>query len=131
MTFLHRGLIFPKFALFSSLFATLILSLSTNAFAAPGDLDIPFRPAIGINGAGREKSYAVQPDGKIIVGGDIPGVLIRLNEDDTTDNTFRTDITFTPLRTSSVQFRFYRTVKFTSREDFIRSTGLRDTAWTG
>src|SRR5437773_2420241 len=61
--------------------------------AAPGDVDLTFDPGSGLNL--RVKAVALQPDGKIIIGGDFASVrgaprnrIARLNPDGTADTTF-------------------------------------------
>lgn len=73
-----------------------VLCATTRAFAAPGDLDPSFMPII-VNDYGAPKVLAivVQPDGKILIGGQFTQVggqprvgIARLNADGTVDPTF-------------------------------------------
>ena len=80
--------------------AFLITLAGLSIFAAPGDLDISFRPAIGSIGSNSDDiTHAVQPDGKIIVGGgfvivggEIKSNLARLNADGTLDTSFHAEL---------------------------------------
>ena len=75
---------------------SVLLQLGTLGFhslAAPGDVDLSFDPGSGINGEVR--AMALQPDGKLIVGGSFSTVkglvrfsLARLNTDGSGDATF-------------------------------------------
>ena len=75
---------------------TLLLQLSTLAFhsrGAAGDVDLTFDPGSGVNGA--VQAIVVQPDGKVIIGGNFTTVkgllrhgLARLNADGSGDSTF-------------------------------------------
>lgn len=72
----------------------LVLTLPAMIFAAPGDLDPTFSTAALVYTA-RGNSVAVQPDGKILVGGAfdavngaIKGNLVRLNADGSLDASF-------------------------------------------
>ena len=78
----------------SFLFTCFIFS-TTAAFALDGDIDQYYQTGIGINGG--VNAVAVQPDGKVLIGGwftqisGVPAVRIgRLNVDGTVDTTFRT-----------------------------------------
>jgi uncharacterized delta-60 repeat protein len=80
------------------LLCLMLFGLSVNSFAAPGDLDRSFRPAIGRSG-GRDINYVLQPDGKILVigeftilGGEVKNKLARLNADGTLDNSFHPEV---------------------------------------
>ena len=74
----------------------LLLQLSTFSFhsgAAPGDVDLSFDPGSGVNGTVRV--VVVQPDGKVVIGGEFTTVkgltragLARLNADGSGDSTF-------------------------------------------
>jgi uncharacterized delta-60 repeat protein len=67
--------------------------LRTGASAAPGDLDVSFDPGSGVNG--EVKAMALQPDGKLIIGGTFTTVrglarfsLARLDTDGSGDPSF-------------------------------------------
>src|SRR5437867_11893347 len=45
----------------------LIGALSNDLFAAPGDVDLSFDPGSDVNGP--VSAFAVQPDGRVIIGG--------------------------------------------------------------
>src|SRR5687768_4928322 len=71
----------------------LIGALSNDSSAAPGDVDLSFDPGSGVNGS--VLATAVQPDGKVIIGGSFSTVkglvrrgLARLNVDGSSDSTF-------------------------------------------
>src|SRR5687768_9058647 len=71
----------------------LIASLTHNAFAAPGDVDLSFDPGSGLNVS--VSSVAVQPDGKVIIGGSFTMVkglvryrIARLHADGSGDSSF-------------------------------------------
>ena len=76
--------------------ACLLLQLSTltsRAHAAPGDVDLSFDPGAGVNGP--VTAMALQPDGKVIIGGQFTVAnglvrtnLARLNADGSGDPTF-------------------------------------------
>ena len=76
--------------------STLVLQLSPLCFVsrgAAGDVDLSFDSGSGING--EVKAMALQPDGKLIIGGRFATVrgaarqsLARLNPDGTGDPTF-------------------------------------------
>jgi uncharacterized delta-60 repeat protein len=78
------------------LIGSVSLQLSTFSFAshgAPGDVDLSFDPGSGVNG--RVTAVALQPDGKLIIGGWFSMVkgliragIARLNADGTGDATF-------------------------------------------
>src|SRR6185503_5616954 len=75
---------------------SLLLQLSTLCFrsrGAAGDVDLSFDPGSGVNG--KVNAAAVQPDGKVIIGGDFTMVkglvrtnLARLNADGSGDGSF-------------------------------------------
>lgn len=76
---------------------TLLLQLSTLVFqsagAAAGDVDLSFDPGSGVNG--NVRTVAMQPDGKVIIGGQFRTVkglvrrnLARLNADGSGDGSF-------------------------------------------
>src|SRR5687767_10359031 len=75
---------------------TLLLQLSTVIFqsrGAAGDVDLSFDPGSGVNGS--VHAIVVQPDGKVIIGGNFTTVqglvrygLARLNADGSGDTTF-------------------------------------------
>src|SRR5438034_8681485 len=76
-----------------SLLLLLIGALSNNSSAAPGDVDLSFDPGSGVNGA--VSLIAVQPDGKVIIGGGFTAVkglvrhgMARLNADGSGDSSF-------------------------------------------
>src|SRR2546427_2443359 len=48
-------------------FLLLIGALNNNSSAAPGDVDLSFDPGSGVNGA--VSAFALQPDGRVIIGG--------------------------------------------------------------
>src|SRR5262245_46462629 len=69
----------------------------TRVNAASGDVDLTFDPGSGVNGFVR--AVAVQPDGKVLIGGDFTTVharmctaLARLNADGSVDMTFASKI---------------------------------------
>src|SRR5688572_27221856 len=71
----------------------LVGALSNNSSAAPGDVDLSFDTDPGINGT--VNAVVVQPDGKVIIGGQFTMVkgllrtnLARLNADGSGDSTF-------------------------------------------
>src|ERR1043165_5455209 len=71
----------------------LIGALGNDSSAAPGDLDLSFDPGSGVNEG--VKAMAIQPDGKLIIGGGFITVkglvrfnLARLNPDGSGDPTF-------------------------------------------
>jgi uncharacterized delta-60 repeat protein len=71
----------------------LIGALTNNAFAAPGDLDLSFDPGSGVND--EVFAVAVQPDGKVIIGGQFTTVkglvrrgIARLNANGSGDSSF-------------------------------------------
>src|SRR5688500_9591523 len=71
----------------------LIGALSNDSSAAPGDVDLSFDPGSGVNGS--VTALAVQPDGKVIIGGSFTTVkgltrrgIARLNADGSGDSTF-------------------------------------------
>src|SRR5678809_865722 len=71
----------------------LIGALGNNSSTAPGDVDLSFDPGSGVNGG--VKAMALQPDGKLIVGGGFTTVrglarqsIARLNPDGSGDVTF-------------------------------------------
>jgi uncharacterized delta-60 repeat protein len=69
--------------------------------AAGGDVDTTFNPGgTGVNGFGGLNSMAVQPDGKIVIGGhftsyngNLAGRVMRLNSDGTRDTSFNPGVT--------------------------------------
>jgi len=71
----------------------LIGALGNSSFAAPGDVDLSFDPGSGVNGP--VNAVAVQPDGKVIIGGSFTTVkglqrfkVARLNADGSGDSSF-------------------------------------------
>ncbi len=77
------------------LFLTVFFSVSLIVRAAPGDLDLSFSPSIAGDNLALVKTIAVQPDGKILIGGDFYSVnglprygLARLHPDGSLDTTF-------------------------------------------
>src|SRR5687767_11841473 len=71
----------------------LLLAVFHPASAAPGDLDLSFDPGSGVNGA--VNTVALQPDGKIVVGGSFSTVkglsrtnVARLQADGSGDSGF-------------------------------------------
>jgi uncharacterized delta-60 repeat protein len=67
--------------------------LCTNSSAAPGEVDLSFDPGSGVNGG--VKAMAIQPDGRVIIGGEFTRVkglarasLARLNVDGSGDASF-------------------------------------------
>ena len=79
-----------------TLVSALLLQLAALCFrahAAPGDVDLSFDPGSGVNGT--VHAVVVQPDGKVIIGGEFTTVkglmrtnLARLNADGSGDSTF-------------------------------------------
>lgn len=68
---------------------TLILyALSVTTTAQPGRLDETFHPQT--QEGTRVKACALQNDGKLIIAGDFPGGITRLNDDGSLDNSFAT-----------------------------------------
>ena len=76
---------------------SLLLQLNTLCFhsrGAAGDVDLSFDPGSGVNGP--VNAVLVQPDGKVIIGGNFttvkglarPGIIARLNADGSGDVTF-------------------------------------------
>lgn len=82
--------------------STLLLQLigpGFDAHAAPGDVDLSFDPGSGVND--QVFALALQPDGKLVIGGVFTTVgglprtgLARLNADGSLDDTFDTRIRF-------------------------------------
>jgi hypothetical protein len=71
----------------------LLVAVSNNLFAAPGDVDPSFDAGSGINGG--VAAIALQPDGKLLIGGGFGTVrglvrtgIARLNADGSGDSTF-------------------------------------------
>src|SRR5437867_3316898 len=71
----------------------LIAALAHTSSAAPGDVDLSFDPGSGVNGP--VSAVAVQPDGKVIIGGNFTTVkglqrfkVARLNADGSGDSSF-------------------------------------------
>src|SRR5688500_13922238 len=71
----------------------LIGALANTSLAAPGDLDLSFDTDVGVTGP--VLATAVQPDGKVIIGGSFSTVkglvrrgIARLNADGSSDSTF-------------------------------------------
>ena len=91
-------MLMKKSNLFRTIFLTgsLLLQLTTLCFhsrGAAGDVDLSFDPGSGVNGT--VTAVAVQPDGKVIIGGQFTTVkglarpnLARLNADGSADPTF-------------------------------------------
>src|SRR6185369_12651203 len=81
---------------------SLLLQLSTLCFhsrGAAGDVDLSFDPGSGVNGT--VKVVVVQPDGKVIIGGEFTTVkglerrgIARLNADGSGDATFNANAEF-------------------------------------
>src|SRR3989442_13493134 len=78
-------------------FLLLIGALNNNSSAAPGDVDLSFDPGSGVNGA--VSAFAVQPDGKVIIGGwftTVKGLvrrgIARLNVDGSGDSSFNPEV---------------------------------------
>jgi uncharacterized delta-60 repeat protein len=74
-------------------FLLVFSALAMQSIAAPGDVDLSFDPGSGVNGP--VNAIAVQPDGKVIIGGQFTTVkglarrnLARLNADGSGDGTF-------------------------------------------
>ena len=75
---------------------SLLLQLNTLCFQSPGaagDVDLSFDPGSGVNGT--VSAVVVQPDGKVIIGGEFTTVkglarpgLARLNADGSGDSSF-------------------------------------------
>ena len=75
---------------------SLLLQLNTLCFqsrGAPGDVDLSFDPGSGVNGP--VNTVAVQPNGKVLIGGQFTTVkglarpgLARLNADGSGDSSF-------------------------------------------
>ena len=59
-----------------------------------GTLDTTFSPSLGVNN--KVSSIAVQPDGKILVGGNFTGGIIRYNTNGSVDTTFTIGTGFGP-----------------------------------
>src|SRR5881397_1342600 len=75
----------------------LIGALSNDSAAAPGDVDLSFDPGSGVNG--QVNALVVQPDGKVIIGGEfttIKGIarhkIARLNADGSAESSFDPDV---------------------------------------
>src|SRR5215475_406546 len=74
----------------------LISALTNNSFAAAGDVDLSFDAGSGVSGS--VAAIALQPDGKVIIGGVrmVKGLvcagIARLNADGSGDSTFPTGI---------------------------------------
>lgn len=65
----------------------LLLSSSTSlSHGAAGDVDLSFNAGLGVNG--QVAAIAIQPDGKVIVGGSFAARIARLNDDGGADSTF-------------------------------------------
>lgn len=74
---------------------SLLLSSALPALAAAGDVDATFNPTPGVTRRGTVSAIAVQPDGKVLVGGNFSGVgggprggVVRLNPDGSPDASF-------------------------------------------
>src|SRR5690348_7707722 len=80
----------------SACFASILLIVHTFAFSlfgAAGDVDLSFDPGSGVDG--QVTALAVQPDGKVIIGGSFATVkglarhgIARLNADGSGDSSF-------------------------------------------
>ena len=85
-----------------ALTVSLLLQLSTLCFQSrggAGDLDLSFDPGSGVNGT--VNAVVLQPDGKVIIGGEFTTVkglvrpgLARLNADGSGDSNFNPAISF-------------------------------------
>ena len=91
--------------------ATLLLSLSglnLHSHAAAGDVDLSFDPGSGVNGP--VNAVVLQPDGKVIIGGQFTTVrglvrtnIARLNPDGTGDSGFMAPAPDNPVYTLALQ----------------------------
>ena len=85
-----------------------VFSLVFNAFAA-GEVDPAFNAGVQSNASVANYSTAIQPDGKILVGGNFNvavasarDAIVRLNADGTVDTTFDVDFGDSPLQIRTV-----------------------------
>src|SRR4030095_12273277 len=81
-------------------------ALAMQSTAAPGDVDLSFDPGSGVNGP--VNAIVVQPDGKLIIGGQFTTVkglarrnIARLNADGSGDSNFTPGAPFTSSPTIS------------------------------
>jgi hypothetical protein len=84
---------FPRPTILAAALLLQLSHLSLHSHAAPGDLDLSFNPGSGLND--EVKAIALQPDGKLLIGGRFTIVkglirfsLARLNPDGSGDATF-------------------------------------------
>src|SRR5947208_2170517 len=87
----------------------LLLQLNTLCFhsrGAPGDVDLSFDPGSGVNGT--VNAVALQPDGKVIIGGEFTTVkglerfkVARLNADGSGDSSFNPGASLDQLANNS------------------------------
>ena len=106
----------------------LIGTLGNNSSAAPGDVDLSLDPGSGVNGG--VKAMALQPDGKLIVGGSFTTVrglarqsIARLNPDGSGEPTFDAG-TNADQYISAIAVQSNGKVIFT-RDDFGTMTGYK------
>ena len=83
----------PAFLRSKLLILVALLGVFSRAHSAPGDVDLSFDPGSGVNGT--VNAAVVQPDGKVLIGGEFTTVsglvrhrVARLNADGTGDSSF-------------------------------------------
>ena len=116
---------------------SLVLQLSMlcfHAHGAAGDVDLSFDPGSGVNGGVR--AVVLQPDGKMIIGGEFTMVkglvrynVARLNSDGTGDATFDVDPGIAEVWSIALQSDGKVLVGFHQGIARLNSVGSRDTSF--